>query len=235
MKIDKLNDFLSLYGSIRMGCRINLNKNASHPFIREFGEHLNAYNAMFKDRFEAACNEIEDNVMNLSLFDKPKIKHYLQNAEALINDRTADLKGITVKDISEKLLNKTKWSAYDTYLYNCDQCKDMMLNEVRRLRAKYLGKPTNPKEPKSPVIALFCLLVSVSGIEPQNDRSAEKYCKEICEKYGLRHRVRVHKALYGSDTKSNRDKVVKQILPNINKADRNKILQYLNHDSKIYS
>src|SRR5690606_36631491 len=101
---------------------------------------------------------------------------------------------------------------------------------------RYLGKgkPTNPKEPKSPIIALFCQLVSVSGIEPQNDKSAEKYCNEICEKYGLQYKLRVAKGFYGSDTKSNRDKVVKQILPNINEADRNKILTYLNHDSEIY-
>ena len=127
-------------------------------------------------------------------------------------------------------------SGYNHYFDEITDDSDGLLLAIADKFVRYLGKgkPTNPKEPKSPVIALFCQLVSVSGIEPQNDRSAEKYCKEICEKYGLQYKLRVAKGFYGSDTKSNRDKVVKQILPNISEADRNKILTYLNHDSEIY-
>jgi hypothetical protein len=87
------------------------------------------------------------------------------------------------------------------------------------------------KTPTAPAIALFCNLINDAEIsKKESNEIPEKYCKRICENYGLKYTDRVRQNFNGDKSKKHYKEVTELILPFIDEITKDKIQKYL--DSK---
>ncbi len=93
---------------------------------------------------------------------------------------------------------------------------------------------------KAPVIALFCSLSNEARlILREESGSVSDYCKKVCEHFNLRYSDRVRQGFLNSSSKRNIQKVMEQILPNIDERSRKKIHEHLERkiqpNQKLYA
>jgi hypothetical protein len=111
---------------------------------------------------------------------------------------------------------------------------EKLKQEANKNSEKLKDDNLQPKDLKAPVLARFCELCNDSrlDIKYDDDESNEIYTSRICKKYNLPHNTNVRKHFTLNvkpiQTDKNLKKVIKLILPKINKADSKVIVDFIN-------
>lgn len=127
--------------------------------------------------------------------------------------------------------SQTNKQIYNVALEWCKSFKENDLNEFNseNFNPDSIKKP-KLKKPTHAVVALFCNLLSYSGVRPKGDQNVGPFCNSICVDYNLEYKDNVRQCYNGSFTKRNFKKVESLIFPNIPIEVKENIYKYT--DSK---
>jgi hypothetical protein len=181
-------------------------------------EQLLAYEILERQKIKLSRVKFESEIDNVLKFCKDAIE---QTEEMLITAFLNEHYKYTYKSGKPFFLSQMK--AYLEYL---------SLFDAASVLKKQIKKRNELTEDiiDAPVLALFCNLLSITGIDPKDEaESVETFCKRICEKYDFIYRDRVRQNFNGSNTKDKRKKLIKNILPSVDKKIKDKIQSYLDN------
>jgi hypothetical protein len=123
--------------------------------------------------------------------------------------------------------NQTNKQIYNVAI---EWCKNFKENDLEELNLESSTpdslKNTSLKKPTHSVVALFCNLISYSGVKPKGEQNVASFCESVCISYNLEYKDNVRQYYNDNFTKRNFKKIESLIFPYISSEVKEKIYKY---------